>query len=533
MTIRRLTIYLLRDVHGPDDALAADKPHTRIEIPDRFGISGAFYYTSKPPTPPPWLPFVQEFAPTSLQLRASSAPGLLVLMAHERYFALTFGYGRSLLDLSKTEPQFGLRVALNRIDPALLRSMDTKTFEDLVVTRTTQTSKSTELPTFGIDISSDILRAVTGRPRDTTLARQLTGSDALVLGATKTPEELADVLGELMNAFVEETYKDNFSWIDQLALVSDRRLIEQLDSLAAAQLALGDSSSTHLAMPETISWEEIDSFKISGAPRGVVFDDLDIETYLASLGSKCTQITPATLRSRRVSVGFGRQQDDYDDRWSLYNCLISEQRIDDTLYVLIEGRWLSVSSSLSEDVDKYAESLPPCPTELIPSNTGETEPQYNRRMAALHSNDLLLLDAKIKVPGGASSGIELCDLLTSKGEFIHIKRKSRSSTLSHLFSQGNVSAATFLGDGTFRDKVREEIHRQPEDQRQKWLDVVPASSETVDRSRYTVSYAVIANTSQSGTDWLPFFSKLNLMQQGKQIQSRGFRLAISRVPIEE
>jgi uncharacterized protein (TIGR04141 family) len=50
-------------------------------------------------------------------------------------FAITFGYGRGFLDLSRIEHRFGLRVALNRIDPSQIRSLDTKTFEDMVVTK--------------------------------------------------------------------------------------------------------------------------------------------------------------------------------------------------------------------------------------------------------------------------------------------------------------------------------------------------------------------------------------------------------------
>jgi len=49
---------------------------------------------------------------------------------------------------------------------------------------------------------------------------------------------------------------------------------------------------------------------------------------------------------------------------------------------------------------------------------------------------------------------------------------------------------------------------------------------------YSCSRPVIANSSKTGTQWLPFFSKLNLMQQGKQVRSLGFGLSISRIDIE-
>jgi hypothetical protein len=94
--------------------------------------------------------------------------------------------------------------------------MDTKTFEDLVVTRTLHASKCTDLPTFGINISRDILRAVTGEPRDTSLSKRLSGADALVLGTPSRASELPKMLSDILDAFSEETYKDNFAWIDHL-----------------------------------------------------------------------------------------------------------------------------------------------------------------------------------------------------------------------------------------------------------------------------------------------------------------------------
>jgi uncharacterized protein (TIGR04141 family) len=169
---------------------------------------------------------------------------------------------------------------------------------------------------------------------------------------------------------------------------------------------------------------------------------------------------------------------------------------------------------------------------LLVARVGEKEPDYNKRLAASDGSRFLVLDAQIKRPGGASSGIELCDLLASNGELIHVKRKSRSATLSHLFAQGIVSASTLLQDGYFRDQIRATIEEiaNPES-RDQWLSLVPDSEGYVDRSRYAVSYVVIANSSRQGNDWLPFFSKLNLMQSGRQLSNMGFSFHLSRVSV--
>lgn len=529
MKTQRLTIFLLQPISETGDAIAEGKSPKALPLDAATGINGTLYHLSRPPRRPDWVPYVKEIAPSLPDLTSSSASAVLIVEAHDRHFALTFGYGRSLLDMSRVERQFGLRVALNRIDPQQLRSMDTKTFEDLVVTRTLQASKSTDLPTFGIDVSRDILRAVTGEPRDTSLSKRLSGSDALVLGTTKKASELSKVLGEVLEAFDEDAYRENFGWIDHLALIADASLIADLDRLMASQLAASDTSATHMAMPEPIGWEDIGSFKITSSRT--IFQELDLDEYLQSLPDGGSSITVSVLKGRRVAVKFLRSGE-YDGRWALYNCLISEQRVNGQLYVLIEGRWLAVSETLAEQVDAYATSLPSSTVRLVESTVGETEPAYNKRMENVGAGEILCLDAKIQTPGGATSGIELCDVLSREGEFVHIKRKSRSSTLSHLFAQGLVSATTFVSDGVYRDAVRAKIESSVDPaEKDKWLSLVPPGGESVERSRYTVSFGVIANSTKPGADWLPFFSKLNLMQQGKQIQSLGFGLSISRIDV--
>jgi uncharacterized protein (TIGR04141 family) len=527
----RLTIYLLQHVSEASGALNPERSPASIDVIP--GIEGIFYYEARPASPPAWLNYVQGVLVAPPQrLSSSSASGLLVLKSSGRFFAITFGYGRGLLDLSKIEHRFGLRVALNRIDPGQIRSLDTKTFEDLVVTKNTQTSRSSELPTFGVDVSRDILRAATGEPRDKSRTKRLSGSDALVLSVETVAADLPSLCGEMLAAYQEDTYREHFGWIDHLALVDDRSLRETLDETLVEQLQTRDNTSTYLAMPEAIGWEDIDAFKITGT-RDIEYDDLDLDAYMSHLGDKCTDVSIDQLKARRVSVRFSRSGD-FDARWTLYQCLISEQRLDSRLYVLIEGRWFVVSDSLVSEVDQFASSVSPGELSLLDARPGESERAYNKRVATESGEQFLLLDTQVRRPGGASSGIELCDLLAASGQLVHVKRKSRSSTLSHLFAQGTVSATTFLQDGPFRDEIRAVIENTASaDSKAQWLNLVPDSAHLIDRSKYAVSYAVIANSSRPGNEWLPFFSKLNLMQSGRQVQNLGFALHLNRVAIAD
>ncbi|MDR2380296.1 MAG: TIGR04141 family sporadically distributed protein [Bifidobacteriaceae bacterium] len=531
---RRLTIFLLKDaVKEADDALEPEEQKARERVPfdARSGIDGAFYWMRRPPVEPEWVRFVRPFvvkAPD--KLKTASASGLLVLKAHNRFFAVTFGYGRSLLDLDRIEPHFGLRVCLNRIDSSQMRSVDTKTYEDVVVAKRTQVSKSSDLPAFGINVSSDILRSATGAPTDKSFAQTLSGSDSLVVNRPLEATELVGFCGQLLAAFNDDKYKKSFGWIDDLKPVVDQSVIAELDNLVVSQIQARDTSRTYLAVPDVIDWEDVDAFRIAGT-RGCEYPDLDLDEYLANLGSGGAAIRLEDLKHRRVSVRYTRSGV-FTSKWKLYQCLVSEQRINGQLHVLMENRWFAVSDSLVETVDTYYDRLPPAAAGLIPSFQAEKEADYNQRLAVSDPSQLLHLDTKITRPGGASSGIELCDIMTVDGEFLHVKRKSRSSTLSHLFAQGSVSAETLISDGEFRDKIRTEIaSRVAEDQQARWLALVPGSGESVNKGAYTVSYAVIAPAS-TGQPWLPFFSKLNLRQHGSHLERLGMKVSVSRIDVE-
>jgi uncharacterized protein (TIGR04141 family) len=403
--------------------------------------------------------------------------------------------------------------------------MDTKTFEDMVVTKNTQTSRSSDIPNFGIDVSRDILRAVAGEPRDKGFAKRLAGSDALVLSLEVAPRDLAAKCDELLLAYEDTVYRADFEWIDHLEVVEDQARVNELDLAMETQLKVGDSTATHMAMPEPIAWEDIDAFKIGGT-RKRTYEDLDLAEYLSALGPGITDITIKRLKQRDVSIRYTRSGD-FDGVWNVYQCLVSEQRLNSRLYVLIEGRWFAVSDTLVGQVDSFLRALPVTTPPIQDALSGELEPAYNSRMAGDHPSELLLLDAKIKRPGGASTGIEFCDLLSSNGEIIHVKRKSRSSTLSHLFAQGSISAATFVSDGEYRDELRKAVlEASPAGSESKWLSLVPDGTTVVDKQKYTVSYVVLTKGNHSGSDWLPFFSKLNLMQHGRQLQNMGFGVSL-------
>lgn len=213
MAAQRLTIFLLRDISDLDDALGEDVAATVDirELTQTSGLTGRFYSKKSFSKKPGWATYLDPAVDGGVHgLRSSSASGLLLLQVDVHTYALTFGYGRSFLNQAKVERRFGLKVALNLIDERQIRSLDTKKFDEMVVSTNTQTSRTTELPTFGVDILRDILRAVTGVAPEGTGYKSLSGADALVLGVDTPVTDLAELLRDLHTHYTATKYQASF-----------------------------------------------------------------------------------------------------------------------------------------------------------------------------------------------------------------------------------------------------------------------------------------------------------------------------------
>ncbi|QJC21221.1 TIGR04141 family sporadically distributed protein [Arcanobacterium phocisimile] len=540
---QRLTIYMFREnVQDIEDIFDLERKSQigievfKIPTNNAFGSDGCLFYKKQEDNTPAWLSYVIPILAEDLpEMKTKSISALLVTRVKERIFAIAFGYGRSLIDLQKIEFNFGLRVALNLIDPKQIRSVDTKLFDDLVLSAKMQVSRDAGLASFNVDTQRDILKSVAGKIDGNDFFNTISGSDSVVLNADIGALKVPRLLEQLLEAYQSEAYKKNFGWVDHLALVRDEKTINLLDNKLVGELRSGVLGSTHLALPDVLDLEDIDAYKIQGT-RGVEYPELDLDSYLKELGDALDQLSLEKLKRFHVSVRFSRTQA-YDRRGTLYRCLVSEQRLEQggRLYVLIEGRWFEVDKLLVEEVDSYLEERITFDAKGFPdAKVGEKETNYNQRLVRESGGGLLLLDAKVFRPQGARTGIEFCDVLSKEGEIIHVKRKSRSSTLSHLFAQGTVSAKTFLGDQSFRSELRDYIRDQVKvGHSDDWSQVLPDMNESVVPNRYCIRYLIIAKSSRTGMDWLPFFSKITLIQNTKELLQMGYKVTVGRVSVSD
>lgn len=162
---------------------------------------------------------------------------------------------------------------------------------------------------------------------------------------------------------------------------------------------------------------------------------------------------------------------------------------------------------------------------MLPATTvTESEDECNKSVA--NASDSLLLDKQnvVAVPG-KTTPIEVCDLLSSDRHLVHVKRHLSSSTLSHLFAQGVVSAELLQTSPAFREAVAKKVSSTV-----KGASIfTPLFTTGVQPSEWKVVYAVAADWRGQGCTRLPFFSKVNLREAYNNLTGRGFTVEFSCV----
>jgi len=472
-----------------------------------------------PPSPPSWLPFVQKTTADELPAMASALNGAIVfLIRNDRLWALTFGTGHLFVNEDVAEQRFGLRTVLNLVNAEQLRSVGSRVYEDVVVRTLRQVSRRSGRQAFTIDDTRDILRDVTGAPASPSWGTEVTGGTALSVSIPIEPNELLALLDRIADAHARETYKKNFGFVDYIAPISDPPLIERLDADMMEALLARKASNIYLAPPEPLIYEDVGGFRFFRERPDATHDDLDLATYRTVVGDP-DQLTLADVRSNPVRL-ISATTGNASRSWSVYRCVVYETSLDGRTFLLAEGEWFEVDPTFVARVDTELRSIGRPAVILPAAGSREWEPDYNVR-AAGEAGLALLDNHPIKVGG---DDVEVADLLSAAGEFIHVKRKTSAGGLSHLFAQGRISATTLKTDPGARaaaaamlaanGRVEQAVLAEPYDMRTK-----------------TIVFAVIAENAQDLPAKLPFFSRLNLWQARRFLEGQlDYQVAFIGVP---
>ena len=204
-----------------------------------------------------------------------------------------------MLNPTAIEPRFGLRTALNGVNVGQIRSVDRKTLEAVSMYTREQASRESSFNTFDMNVQRDLLRSITGRMLDENLGLTVTGKDAFLIRSHVTLHTLLPQLEEWYHLSQQDTYRERFPWVDNIAEISDKATRDQLDDRLVDMLRRGDTERIWLAPPEIMSWDNVDGFKFR-TPKADVVPELDLRSYFEDKHRPQKEVTITNLRRDRV-----------------------------------------------------------------------------------------------------------------------------------------------------------------------------------------------------------------------------------------
>lgn len=516
--LEKLTISLLKEGLGRADMLREPEEVSGYRVVSLSKVEDSLFTASSAPHPPAWTRFLDPHTSGDLKsvLATASASAVLIFEAGERFFAVTWGQGRHLLEADAFEQDFGLKVVLNTVAPDQLKSVDAKTIDETTVHTRRDVSRDSPFTAFELDPSRDLLRAVTGTPSDPSLAHRLTGADSLGIVTREQVPDLPGLGERLLEAYASEAYKENFDFVDYLRPVKSRSVKDELDENLLKALGSKEIDDIHLAAPEVLDWLDVDGFRYrTDAGVEEKTQDPRISVYLDS-----RQEPPSLEDLRHDHLLAVRSSDGGSGQsWPIYRCLVYQVELGEYLYVLSGGEWFRVDRSYRDRIEREVTDLERY--EALPGADAETsEDSYNRKAA--QALGALNLDKKLIYDGGPDK-MELCDLLTNEARFIHVKLRGSSSTLSHLFAQGTNSAERLILDDEFRRKARELVDGVDHS----FASLIPDGRPTA--SDFEVTFAVITRSNRDTPLTLPFFSLVNLRAAARRLRAYGFAVSVAEV----
>lgn len=500
------TIYLIKE-SVKDPKLIFKKGYRLIsEEKDEVML---FYKGSKSATPD-WAHYLAEnFDISTKPFKNSSSYAVLVLRVDNRLLAIPLGMGLHMIDLTKTDYNFGLKTAINCIPKSEIRQIDTTTPE----TNSQKTKKQAVIGAtpeeFGINKQKDILRGIVGKlPKNHELGEALEGKDSLRLtmgvdGFLK----LKSLCKKVLNYFNSSNYKTDYPWIDNIAMVRDRSLVDLLTKQLAKALKAGKFEDMFFSPP--LYYEAIFDFNGfifstgdgSRLSKKDAFEMPDMNDWKKSIGTTIKEMSFENIDKFKVNLINDTNARQLD--WPLQRCLSWETELNNIKYILSEGSWYAVAPSFFKLVNDFYKMRVLDPHDLpTPSKSKIKESVYNEEISDAQKDRYLfdLGNSKSKSYSIGKDRNEVCDVFDYANKiFIHVKMGKTSPSLSHLFRQGSFSGQLLKQDLDSRKEFRKHLTTKGCN-----LNAIP---EPYVPSDYKVIFAVVLGKKQKKD--IPFFSKVS------------------------
>ncbi len=513
MKSRTLSIFLLKNNFNAENALKKDcslKETPCSNLPEKATV----FLSNRELSEPWWKTYLGIGEKISQGLQGA----ILFLPCGERTFAITFGNAYHNLREESYEYDFGLLVTLNSVDKDALKSTDIFQPENDFRQRL-QTPKSSDLTFFDFDRDSSIIKRLTGSVKEECkkLFSNVTGANNLRITTKKSVSELILLCQELLCIYQKDDYKKSFPDLHNIRPIKDPEKLISLNAALIDKLKLR-SDEIILTVPDIIDYSSITKIKFLRNRNSTSYDRIDMSSFYQDPGVDLNSISLDDLRCKYEIILLddnGQERDGF----SLFRSLIWDYSNNNgEVFHLCDGNWYQVEKKyldiLQKEVDRAFKhyALPDYP---IKGQQHDNEGEYNTEVSK-QNKTLICLDKSNIAPNGQKQ-VEPCDLFTVDTEtalYIHVKKGTNSSSLSHLFNQGvnSITLINSVDESTLKmeNLIRSKIGSNDLD----------AYLSPVRNKKSKVIFAIISNKDpKSKSQALPLFSRISLKRAIQSLKS--------------
>ncbi|MGI9392004.1 MAG: DUF6119 family protein, partial [Parvibaculales bacterium] len=339
----KLSVYLIKK-EIPDNEILKDQS----KIISVSVEGGMFHYAPSRTVKPIWIKgfFQDTLQSLDKELYSSSAKAIYIVKVaikngdgedEQRTFALCFGYGYTMLESDSYEERFGLRVTLNTVNHEHIRGLEKRNIGISSKLSKEQTSKSSTLPDFGVDVEQDLIQGVVGEVEtkyQEDFGKVISGKASLSMTVPINVENISPFLSKCYERFISEDYKANFDWIDNVAELKNIKLKEKLEEKLIERLRTNKLEKVWTAIPEILDWENIAGFQYKKNSLGY---DIDLKVLLDAMPDE-KNLSLDKLKREKIKV-ISSLSDNTINEWSLFDCLYAEIEEQGKTYVLSDKKW--------------------------------------------------------------------------------------------------------------------------------------------------------------------------------------------------
>lgn len=508
--------------------------------------------------PPTWQHFIKDSFSLLEFGSARESLGAAVFCAvrsavdddEVRWVTWAFGSAGRVLRHSALDPRFGLLAALNLFAVPLLRSEDPggqnqrrrgpqlremryRTTSPYVQQSGHRAARDIPVEGFRVDRTSDLIAAVGGSGADPALnTSTLLGGRSLRFRAwIRGPAELTELASIALERSSASEYKEMFSWIDNIRFVDDPALVSELRIQLASEIIHNpDSALIDTILPDDLIEPGEDRFiRYILFPYERGFGHGRVTLVMAAVGTLLNQLQVSDSKDVGLDADL-RFLDDSGDligTATVLECISASLKRGDDEFIAYDGDFYAVNHSFVSRIDDQLTKIPHSEIRY-PAYSGQTEPDYNEGVARDHPGEFVRLDgAVIELPD--EYGVEPADLVSASGALIHVKRKGKSSVLSHLFLQAANSCELLRRSELARDRLSSLIReRAADDNIVAAIEAAHAAAQNRE-SEIEVAFAFLGNWRGRTITNLPLFSRISMVNEARRVSNLGFRPTVAMI----